>query len=377
MARIKIFMLKILHIITSLDRGGAETVLINQIRETNSIHNQNLVVSLNPSGYYVNVLHDLGIETLCLNFKGIRLALFSIFKLVRFIKKSKPDIIHTWLYHADFISILLKCFFIEKKIIWSIHTLKLDAKTSLMTIYLRRICAFFSHLIPDEIISVAEVSKLHHINIGYSKKIKVIPNGFNLSIDAIDINLKKNTLNIKDDLKIIGSVGRYHPDKDYNNLIQALSNLSSETFHAILIGRGLDYRNKELYELIKYHKLEKNITLLGERNDVNELLQIMDIFCLSSKTEAFPLVIGEAIVAKKPIIISTDVGDVKTIIAKNGFLVPPNDSVKLFHAIEKVFNMNDRKKKEIIDRAYSRICKEFGQDNYLNKVLSTYHNLLS
>ena len=179
-------------------------------------------------------------------------------------------------------------------------------------------------------------------NLGYcKKKLIFIPNGYELDIFNYSKRQElffKKKLKIKKDIPIIGSVSRYDPIKDHITLLNALSlvRLKNIEFICILIGLNINKKNKALTNQIKLLNLKKNIKLLGNKKNIAEVMNGLDIHILSSKSEAFPNVVVEAMACKTPCI-ATNVGDCSFIIGKTGWLVPPQDPIKLAKVVEIAF----------------------------------------
>ena len=118
-----------------------------------------------------------------------------------------------------------------------------------------------------------------------------------------------------------------------------------------------------------------NFILLGYRKDIPSLLKTIDIFCLHSVSEGFPNVLGEAMSAGLPSVV-TDVGDSKYILGNGGFVVPKKDSNSLSNELLKLLNMSHIERKNIGDIARNRVEKEFSIDkNHLN-YKELYFNIL-
>ena len=111
---------KILHITTGLNDGGAEKTLFDLIK--NSKNNLNIVISLRGKGKYGKYLEEYGIKVFYLNFSFSLYSIFKFFKLIQIIKKTNPDIVQTWQYHADFIGGFAAYIANSRNILWSIHS---------------------------------------------------------------------------------------------------------------------------------------------------------------------------------------------------------------------------------------------------------------
>ena len=121
-----------------------------------------------------------------------------------------------------------------------------------------------------------------------------------------------------------------------------------------MVGRGVTEENEALRGWIEATNIPERFLLLGERDDVAELYGEFDLFCLHSKSEGFPNVLAEAMCAKLPCV-ATDVGDASILLGDAGLIVPSEDYTALAHAIEKLLCKPDDERRELGERACSRI----------------------
>src|SRR5690554_457154 len=137
----------------------------------------------------------------------------------------------------------------------------------------------------------------------------------------------RQSLRIPSDAILIGMIGRFNPEKDHHNFLSGLASLyvSGRDVKGILIGEGLDECNETLMAWVRELGLEKQLLLLGQRNDIPDILNALDLHVLSSSSEAFPNVIAEAMACGTPCV-STDVGDARLMIGDVGWVVPPRSS---------------------------------------------------
>lgn len=329
--------MKILHIITGLNNGGAEGVLYRLVTHDES--NEHIVISLMDEGKYGPLLIDEGINVHCLNMSQSKPSIKHIAQLYELIKKAKPDVVQTWMYHADLIGGIVAKSLGVKKIFWNIRHSTFDTQhTKPSTLRTAKICSKLSPYIPSKVISCSYVAIEPHIELGYAKdRFVVINNGYNLDTFRIDKNIrhatrKKLGLGYR---PLIGMVGRYDPQKNHKGLIESLSIVKNKgyDFDLILVGRNLNYDNRELVKLIKNSSLENNVYLLGQRNDIASIMNALDIHILSSSYgEGFPNVIAEAMACGTPCI-ATDIGDSKIIVDNFGMIVKPNNTFQLSQAV--------------------------------------------
>lgn len=321
-------MKKVIHIIIGLNVGGAELMLKRLVLHSQAKGEFNHeVISLTDLGVIGQQLEAQGISVYTLGMTSVLSLPVVYFRLKKLLKKIKPDVVQTWMYHADFIGGLAAKSIGIKKIIWGIRTTDVTLGASKLTVFLRSICAKLSYAVPTNIVCAAHVSRDVHISVGYDpKKMVVIPNGFELNklqATELDRTALRKELMISDDEIVIGSVGRFNQIKNQQLFVDvaALLAKTNPKLKFMLVGRDNTADNKELMGWIESYNLTDRFLLLGQRSDVPVCLKAMDIFCLHSKTEGFPNVLAEAILLGK-YVLSTDVGDVTYLIARD-FIVDP------------------------------------------------------
>lgn len=331
--------MRIIHIITGLGDGGAEHTLYKICKYDST--NEHLVISLKDDGKYYYLLKKLGIRVFFLNFKLLSITKF--FFLIKLIKSLKPQIVQTWLVHGDFIGGIAAYFAGVKKIVWNVRYSKIEInKSKFITVFIIKILALLSFCIPKLIIIVSKKAKKIYQIIGYDKdKLKFIPNGYDLLMlknNKLIKNVFKKKIKIKKNIPLIGYVSRFDPLKDHLNLLQALSlvQLRNIDFFCVLVGTNIR-NNKLLTDKIKAFNLNKNIKLIDPVRNISNIMSSLDIHVQSSLSEGFPNVVAEAMACKTPCIV-TNVGDSSFIVGKNGWVVPPKNSIKLANAIVKALS---------------------------------------
>lgn len=327
----------VVHIITDLKDGGAQGVLARLcVHDKQSRH---VVISLMDEGKYGPLLEKAGITVLCVSMHPARPSLTKFFKLIRLIKAERPDVVQTWMYHADLLGGLATPLAGGKRVFWGVRQSRLKKGTAKRsTILVAYFCAWLSRRVPEKIICCANKAKDSHATIGYEKsKLVVIQNGYDLSRFKLDCDLgasirKELALNPVE--FVLGSVGRFHPQKDHFNLLQALVLVAQQhiEFRCLLVGTGLSSDNDLLVERIVDLGLEEKVLLLGQRTDIPAVMNALDLHVLSSRSEGFPNVLAEAMACGVPCA-STDVGDVLDIIGDPNACCPPRDPHALANVI--------------------------------------------
>lgn len=337
--------MKVVHIITGLGDGGAEGVLSRLCQNTQGI--DHVVISLMDEGKYGAILRDANITVHCLALKVSRPSPLKFIKLIQLIRSEAPDVVQTWMYHADLLGGIAAKIAGVKRVFWGVRMSSLDpVESSRITHCIVRICAFLSRWLPEKIVCCAEQAMVVHAQIGYMKdKLQVISNGYDLSRfkpdHLVGMNIRKE-LDIGTEEFIIGMVGRFDPLKDHNNLIQALAYVTESKIHfrCVLVGKDLTQSNTILVKWIVEQALQDKILLLGQRSDIASVMNVLDLHVLSSKSEGFPNVIAEAMACGVPCV-STHVGDALQIIGAQEAVCPASEPKELAKLI--IFMANEWK----------------------------------
>jgi glycosyltransferase involved in cell wall biosynthesis len=380
--KLKVDKLKLIHIITDLNTGGAENMLFKLVSNMNKTEFSNKVISLTDVGSIGEKIQSIGVPVYALGMKaGVPDPRF-LFKLLAVIRKEKPDIVQTWMYHADLMGGIATKVVGKTRIIWGIRQSNLDPMVNKpMTFWTVKACARLSNIVPEKIICCSEASRNVHISYGYNdEKMQVIPNGFNTNAFKPDCNAN---ISVREELGlgmgdiIIGHVARFNPMKDHANLITAASIVRKKysNVHFVLCGDGISWDNKELRDSILNTGLEKAFHLLGRRSDIPRLTAAFDIACLTSFCgEGFPNVIGEAMACEVPCVV-TDVGDSASIVGDIGFVVPPSDSEKLAEALINMISIDGAQRKQLGIEARQRILDHFQINSIVNQYQDLYINV--
>lgn len=370
--------MQVTHIITGLNNGGAEAVLYRLC--TNDTGATHTVISLMGMGKYGPMLEEAGVTVHCLNMPQGRVTFGGLRKLFSLIKSGKPDLVQTWMYHADLIGGVIARLAGVKKVFWGIHHSSLEVdKSKRSTILVAKLCALLSKLVPTSIVCCADEAMMVHVAVGYDKsKITVIYNGY--SLDQFNINAEtgsavKQELNIAHVSIVLGLVGRFDPQKDHANLLGALVLLKEKRkdFVCLLVGTGMNAGNTELYKQIQSFGLSDQVHLLDQRPDIPAVMNALDVHVLSSTTEGFPNVVAEAMACGTPCV-TTDVGDAALIVGDTGWVVPPSNSVRLFEAIVKA--LEEKQSSAEAWSARQQAARQRIEDNFsIETMVYKYHRV--
>ena len=225
-----------------------------------------------------------------------------LIKLFKLIKKFKPDIIQTWLYHADFLGSLVKILNPKIKLIWSIHHASNSLEfESLHTKIVFHILLIISKYIPDKIIFCSDFSYRVHKSLGYQlKRSIIINNGINREVFRPNNKLRKyfrSNYSINENKFIIGMASRFDPNKGIDIFLDIIQKLEKIKFDAsyIICGYKINKWNDDLKSLIDKRNLNGKVILLGEFPDTHIFFNSIDLLICPSRTESFGLVVLEAL----------------------------------------------------------------------------------
>lgn len=364
----------VLHIIIGLNLGGAETTLVKLCLNTKNYHH--IVISLTGVGYYTKILEEHYIDVYNLSFHKPLNIFTNCYKLLRLLINLKPNIVQTWMYHADLIGGIFAKICRIDNIFWNIRNSNTDFKSNkFSTFIVVKLCSYLSNTIPDKIISCSHAGMIEHVNFGYShNKFVIINNGFS-KIELNDVRdnlLVKGKSNNNESLFTIGMAARFDNLKDFNTLLRALVEFKkiNVNFLCILTGKDIVASNVVLYEKVIKYDLVQNLKLLGQYDNMYNFYSSLDIFILSSLSEGFPNVIAEAMNWGVPCI-SSNVGDSHLIIGEFGWVVPAKNHLKMAESLIFAYSMFETQKDDW-SRLKINCNKRISQNFNLETMFSKY-----
>ena len=369
--------IRLVHIITGLKTGGAEMMLYKLLSHIDRNKFDCQVISLTDGGVIEPKIEALGIPVFSVGMRNGLPDPIGFFKLVVQLKKHQPDIVQTWLYHADLLGGLAAKLIGVKNVIWNIRNSNIDASINKWhTRMTARLCALSSGWLADAIISNSERATQVHQALGYKRALfHQIGNGFDLARFCPDDTAKSalcKQLDVPEETQLIGLVARFDPQKNHQNFIKAAGFIAKKitNIRFILVGTDIDHHNKQLQNWIEETGYSDLFLLLGERNDIPHVNAALDIACSSSLGESFPNAIGEAMACSVPCVV-TDVGDLKKLVGDTGFVVPTNDPEALANTIIVLLNKPETVRQNLGKLARQRIEKSFS----IESIVSEYEQL--
>ena len=262
----------------------------------------------------------------------------AISRLRRLLTDHRPDVVQTWMYHADLLGGLAAR---STPVVWSIHAVDIErAGLRFTTRMTRTLCARLSRRLPERIVYCAESAARFHTSLGYATdRAAVIPNGVDVDRFVPDDGAKGSLLGelgLPSETELVGVVARFHPQKDHRTFARAAGRLVARRpqVHLVLCGRDVDPTNEELVGWLREEGVYEQSHLLGERSDTPRILAALDVLVLSSAYgEAAPVVLMEAMSCATPCVV-TDVGDSARIVGTTGSVVPTGRAQEIADAVD-------------------------------------------
>ena len=338
------------------------------------------VISLSTAGTIGSRIEALGVPVHSVGMAPGTVTPFTLWRLLSLIRVIRPDLVQTWMYHADLLGGLAARLAGVPALIWGIHNSGRNVKMT--TRLTARLCALVSKAIPNKIVLCSEMAHSAHTRLGYDRsKTLVIPNGFDLArycADPASRGDMRRELDLEVDAPVVGMIGRWHPDKDHLGFIEAAGRLHRRMPSAmfVLAGEGVDHQNSRLVAALEEQDVIRVTRLLGLRSDIPRVMAALDVLALSSIAESFPNVIGEAMACSVPCAV-TDVGDCAHLVGNTGRVVPPRDAVALAGALEDLLSLLPAERQVLGARARARVEENFEIGSIARRYQLLYDELLA
>jgi glycosyltransferase involved in cell wall biosynthesis len=370
--------IKVTHIIAGLAADGAEKMLQRLIAGMDSRQFENEVISLTNLGPMAAKIETSGARVRALGMNPGTPNPVQLMRLAGWLRKSSPQVVQTWMYHADLVGGLAARLAGVPTVIWNIRHSELHPSTDKRhTLWTAQACARLSRQLPKRIVCCSEMSRTFHAKLGYAPdRMQVIPNGFDLSrfkSDLAERSSVREELRIPLAAPVIGLIARKHPIKDHHNFVQAAGILHQEfpEVRFVLCGAGVTSDDTELMGWIRAAGIQDVCHLLGQREDIPRILNAVDIATSSSAGEGFPNAIAEAMSCGVPCAV-TDVGDSRLIVGETGVVVPPKTPAALARAWKELLEAGPEARKHLGLAARERVEQNFSLAAVVNRYQDLY-----
>ncbi len=375
--------MKVLHVITGLNTGGAEMMLcklLSALRAEPGVRSE--VISLGPPGPMAAKIAALGVPVASAGMKDGLGALARVARLRAMIRAAAPDVVQTWMAHANLLGGLAARAAGPAPVVWNLRQSQLDpASAKPATERVIRLAGRLSRAIPARIVCVSESARRAHAAVGYdAARMTVIPNGFDAGEFRPDPAARAGVraeLGLAPGTPLVGLVARVDPYKDHATFLAAAAGVAEAVPGAafVLAGAGAEAGNPALDGPIRDHGLAGRVHLLGRRDDVARITAALDVAVSSSASgEGFSNTLGEALCAGVPVA-ATDVGDAAAIVGAEGRIVPPRDAPALARAIVELLSLTAEARAALGAAGRARMARDHALPAIAARYLALYREL--
>jgi glycosyltransferase involved in cell wall biosynthesis len=368
-------MIRVLHLITTLQSGGAQAMLTNLVTARSSgCSLAHAIIEMTAHDTCDGRIQRAGVPLHTLGMRRGRISLAAVGRFVQLLRRERPSIVQTWLYHADLLG-LVALPVLRVPLVWNVRCSWHVNINGLVP----RACARLSKL-PTAVVVNSQAGQAVHQRLGYRpRRWCLIGNGFDLNAfkpDAAAYCQVRAALGLRPGTILIGIVGRWDPNKDYATFLAAAGILSSrrDDVQFVMVGEGLVPTNEALDQLIMRCKLQGRVHLVGRRTDVNRLTAALDIAACTSVGEGFPNVVGEAMAAGVPCV-TTDVGDARQLVGDAALVVPRRDPEALATTWLKLLAMDPSALHSLGLAGRARIAQHYDLSSVIKQYESLYEEL--
>jgi glycosyltransferase involved in cell wall biosynthesis len=359
--------IRIIHLVDTLEPGGAERVAVNIINSLPSEKFERFLCATRQGGPLFNELKK---DVIYLDLKKKSTFDFhAIFKLLRFITINKIQIIHA---HSSslFVSMIMKFLSPSLKVIWHNHNGSIEKSIPLMFLYKK----FLKKV--DFVITVNhELEEWSKKSLGVApQKSRFVPN-FIIKSSEIAIENFPGSENLR-----IVCVANLRPVKDHITLIKAMRIVCNKFpgVHLILLGNNLDQDYSSLiFKEINKFNLQPNVSWLGSVNNVQSYLRYCNIGVLSSISEGLPISLLEYGLIGLPVVV-TNVGQCAEVVdyGEAGILVEPKQPELFAQAI--IFLLeNESIRNDIAVKFHNIVINKYSSQAVIPNIIKIYDQVLT
>lgn len=355
---------RVVHFITDLEIGGAELMLERYLMHSDAESVDSHVVSLTSLGPIGERMRDHGFPVTVLGLTSVWNFASAAGRLRRVLRELNPDILQTWLYHADCLGAWVGPSAGVSRVFWNLRRSGPQPTDSPSVRTLARINRYLANRV-SRILVNSHTGAEQHASIGYPReKMLVVPNG----IDAAHWREQylarrekyRHAMGFTEAEFVIGNLARWTPVKGHPVLLQAAERLMRRNPQArlVLAGRGLTHQNEALMKALRRAGIEDNTRLLGALEDPMDLYALCDIYASASHGEGFPNVLAEAMACGIPCV-ATDAGDSAELLGPTGRVVTPGQGEALSSAMEVFLRMPEDRRQALGAMAARRMASRY------------------
>lgn len=369
---------RVLHVITGLDLGGTESMLLKLLGRWRNERVRSAVLVLRSGGALQSAVEALDVPVLAAGLDRGPAAFAGASRAAAAARRWRPDVVQGWLVHGNLAALAAaRAAGPRVPALWGVRAGLSDLEneprgTRAALRASARLAGRAARIVYNSARSAAE-----HEAIGYPPERRVVvPNGFDVErfapSEPARVALRRE-LGLPPDAPLVGMLARHHVQKDHATFLRAAARAAaaSPELHFVLAGPGVEPGNAALRAALAASGVGDRVHLLGARSDAPAVLAALDVPTLCSRTEAFPNVLGEAMACGLAPV-ATDVGDVRALLADIGTVVPVGDATALAEGWLALLAMPAAARRALGARARARVVEHYS----LERVAERHAQLL-
>ncbi len=373
-------MIRLVFVISSLQRGGAETQLTLLIRNLDHSLFKVTVVTVYEDG---ELAHELeGIANVHVVSVAKQSGLDNLFvwvRLSRLVRSLRPHVVHGYLDSGN-VRALVSGKWSRANVVWGVRSsnMEVSARDRASRLY-RRLARLLSPC-AELIICNSAAGREYALSNGYpSHLLTVIPNGFDTTRFRPDEEARlrqRRAWGVDATTPLIGLVARLDPVKDHSTFLRAAALVVREHPEArlVCVGGGPDPYRAALKDLSHTLGLDEHVFWAGEQSDMPAVYNALDCVVSTSISEGFSNSLGEAMACGVPCV-ATDVGDARALLGDTGSLVPAGDVTAIAAALHALLDLPPADLRELGASARERIVRNYSVDNLVERTTAAITNL--
>jgi glycosyltransferase involved in cell wall biosynthesis len=368
--------MRILLVSTSMGMGGADKQILTAAQQLRGEGHELMIVSLTELGPMGHQARDLGIPTESLEMpRGIAHPR-GLLRLIRLVRRWKPDLIHSHMVHANLMVRLVRLVAPVPALVQTIHSIQ-GGGPHLMAGY-RLTNRLADHM---TVVSQAAADRYIRERIVPESMVRVVPNGIDVelfeSVPSSTRESLRRELGLGREFVWL-AVGRFETPKDYPTMLRGFAQVRQQRPDSVLLLVGRGSLQAETEALARELGLAGSVRFLGVRDDIPEIMTAADGYVMSSAWEGMPMVLLEAAAAALPIV-TTDVGGNGQLVQheENGFLIPPESPEDLGEAMLRLMRLPESERRAMGVRGRELVRSRYSLSRTVELWEEVYRDVLS
>lgn len=375
----------VVHLIGSLERGGAESFLARLVTAVAGREPQwrQSVWTLTAPGPLAGEVRAAGIDVRAFGMTKSPAGLSRLAGMARAVARERPSVIQCWMYHAEAVGTLARVLGAKAPQIWSLRQSRLSGDANpLATRLLMRLCAAASSRVAAAVVANSEAALDAHRAIGYrAPRLPVIRNGVDTRAFAPDADARRRqrqAWGVDGGTILIGYLARVAPVKGHTYLLRAAARLAADEtlppWRLVCVGAGTARDDPSFAALLHDSGIADRCISAGPSSAAAAVLPAFDVAVSSSLGEGFPNAVAEGLACAVPTV-ATDVGDMRVLLADPSWLVPPGDDAALAAALARMLRLPADVRRALGTAARAHIDAHYRFDDAVDAHIALYRAL--